>query len=193
MVSFGPVKHHVSSHFIGETTLPSLAPIFTDTKPEIIRNPFTPINEAARLIGLRQRSRLSPENGFREPCRIRKLGSTTLWVGHGEADDAEVEVRWGRGTRELIVESTSLSPIPDGSPRGPVEFTSSQSTFRGLVVDTLSQRHPHDTPASEAQRLLAHLATIASTDQSDSLLTVDLTAGNRSPEFADIFLRGIRT
>ena len=184
----------ITSHpvFIGETSFPSLAPSFTDTKHEIIRNPFTPINEAALInAGLGNEVVSLMEMGTETLATIGTLAPPTLWVGHGEADDAEVEVRWGRGTRELIVESTSLSPIPDESPRGPVEFTSSQSTFRGLVVDTLSQRHPHDTPASEAQRLLAHLATIASTDQSDPLLTVDLTANNRSPQFADVFLRGI--
>ena len=41
------------------------------------------------------------------------LAPTTLWIGHGEADDAQVEVRWGRGIRELIVDPTSLSPMPE--------------------------------------------------------------------------------
>ena len=184
----------ITSHpiFIGETSLPSLAPIFTDTKHEIIRNPFTPINEAALIdAGFGNEVASLLKMGTESLAAFGNLAPTTLWIGHGEADDAQVEVRWGRGIRELIVDPTSLSPMPEVNPRGPVEFISSESMFRGLVVDTLSERQPHDTPASEAQRLLAHLATIASTDQSDPLLTVDLTAGNRSPEFADIFLRGI--
>ena len=41
----------ITSHpvFIGETSFPSLAPSFTDTKHEIIRNPITQINEAALI------------------------------------------------------------------------------------------------------------------------------------------------
>ena len=63
--------------------------------------------------------------------------------------------------------------------------------FRGLVVDTCLNGKLTTHLQAKPNDFLAHLATIASTDQSDSLLTVDLTAGNRSPEFADIFLRGI--
>ncbi len=184
----------ITSHpvFIGESSFPSLAPSFADTEHEIVRNPFTPINEAALInAGLGNEVLSLMKMGTESLATIGNLAPPTLWVGHGEADDAQVEVRWDRGIRELIVESASLSPIPDTSPRGPVEFISSESTFRGLVVDALSRRQPHDTPASEAQRLLAHLATVASTNQSDPLLTVDLTANNRSPEFADIFLQGI--
>ena len=184
----------ITSHpiFIGENSFQSVASSFTNTTHEIIRSPFTPINESALMdAGLGDEVASLLEKGTKSLAAIGTLAPPTLWIGHGEADDAQVDIRWSRGIRELIIEPTSLSPVPDVSPRGPVEFVSSESTFRGLVVDTLSQRQAHDTPASEAQRVLAHLATIASTDQSNPLLTIDLTADNRSPAFVDIFLRGI--
>ena len=77
-----------------------------------------------------------------------KLAPTTFWVGHGRADDTQLDVRWDRGIREVVVNAVALSPIPEESPRGPVELLTSSSTLRGLVVDDLAPQQPHDTPSS---------------------------------------------
>ena len=189
-----PVSVTVHPVSISETLSSSVASSFVNTKHELIRSPYTPINEAALVdAGLSEEVAFLTQMGVESLATIGMLAPPTLWVGHGEADSSQVDVRWDRGIRELIVESVALSSAPEKNPRGPVELLSDKSIFRGLVVDVLSQRQAHDTPASEAHRILSHLATIALTEQSNSLITIDLGRDNRSPEFADVLLRGIDT
>jgi hypothetical protein len=190
-IPVGVTFHPVS---VNENLFSSIISSFVKTKHEIIRSPYTPINEADLVdAGLTEEVASLARMGAESLGTIGHLAPPTLWVGHGEADVSQADVRWDRGIRELIVESVSLSPVPEKNPRGPVELLSNKSTFRGLVVDVLSQRQAHDTPASEAQRILSHLATIALTEQSNSLVTIDLGRDNRSPEFADLLLRGLST
>ncbi len=159
---------------------------------EIIRNPFVPINEASLVdAGLRDEVSSLLDMGSQQLTTFGKLAPTTFWVGHERADDTQLDVRWDRGIREVVVNAVSLSPIPEKSPRGPVELLTGSSTLRGLVVDDLAPQQPHDTPSSAAQRALSHLAVIALTDQSNPLLTVAVGSSERGPEFTDLFLTGI--
>ena len=159
---------------------------------EIIRNPFVPINEASLVdAGLRDEVSSLLDMGSQQLTTFGKLAPTTFWVGHERADDTQLDVRWDRGIREVVVNAVSLSPIPEKNPRGPVELLTGSSTLRGLVVDDLAPQQPHDTPSSAAQRALSHLAVIALTDQSNPLLTVAVGSSERGPEFTDLFLTGI--
>ena len=159
---------------------------------EIIRNPFVPINESSLVdAGLRDEVSSLLNMGSERLTTFGKLAPTTFWVGHGRADDTQLDVRWDRGIREVVVNAVALSPIPEESPRGPVELLTSSSTLRGLVVDDLAPQQPHDTPSSAAQRALSHLAVIALTDQSNPLLTVAIGSSERGPAFTDLFLTGI--
>ena len=159
---------------------------------EIIRNPFVPINEASLVdAGLRDEVSSLLDMGSQQLTTFGKLAPTTFWVGHERADDTQLDVRWDRGIREVVVNAVSLSPIPEKSPRGPVELLTGSSTLRGLVVDDLAPQQPHDTPSSAAQRALSHLAVIALTDQSNPLLTVAVGSSERGPKFTDLFLTGI--
>ena len=159
---------------------------------EIIRNPFVPINEASLVdAGLRDEVSSLLDMGSQQLTTFGKLAPTTFWVGHERADDTQLDVRWDRGIREVVVNAVSLSPIPEKSPRGPVELLTGSSTLRGLVIDDLAPQQPHDTPSSAAQRALSHLAVIALTDQSNPLLTVAVGSSERGPEFTDLFLTGI--
>ena len=165
---------------------------FTSQSYEIIRNSVIPINEAALIdAGLKSEVSSLLQMGSEGLAQFGELAPTTLWVGHGNADAAQLQVRWDRGIREVIVDPVSLSPIPEKSPRGPIELVTNSSTMRGLVVDDLAARQPHDTASSEAHRALSHLATIALNNQSNSLVTVALGREERGPEFADVFLAGI--
>ena len=162
------------------------------TNHEVVRNSFTPINEASLVdAGLRGEVSLLLDMGSEQLARFGTLAPPTFWVGHGRADEAQLDVRWDRGIREVVVKAVSLSPIPEKSPRGPVELLTSSSTLRGLVIDDLAPEQPHDTPSSAAHRALSHLAAIALTDQSNPLLTISLGSSERGPEFADLFLAGI--
>ena len=159
---------------------------------EIIRNPFVPINESSLVdAGLRDEVSSLLNMGSERLTTFGKLAPTTFWVGHERADDTQLDVRWDRGIREVVVNAVALSPIPEKSPRGPVELLTSSSTLRGLVVDDLAPQQPHDTPSSAAQRALSHLAVIALTDQSNPLLTVAIGSSERGPTFTDLFLTGI--
>ena len=179
------------------TSINENLPIDTPTKlgsknHEIIRNPFVPINEASLVdAGLRNEVSSLLDMGSEQLTTFGKLAPTTFWVGHERADDTQLDVRWDRGIREVVVNAVSLSPIPEQSPRGPVELLTGSSTLRGLVVDNLAPQQPHDTPSSAAQRALSHLAVIALTDQSNPLLTVAVGSSERGPEFTDLFLTGI--
>ena len=166
---------------------------FSSTNHEVIRNPFAPINEASLIdAGLRSEVSSLLDMGSEQLAQFGTLAPATFWVGHGSADETQLDVRWDRGIREVVVNAVSLSPIPEKSPRGPVELLTSSSTLRGLVIDNLAPEQPHDTPSSAAHRALSHIAAIALTDQSNPLLTIALGSSERGPEFADRFLAGIK-
>ena len=166
---------------------------FASKNYEIVRNPIVPINEAALLdAGLGSEVASLLQMGSNELTKFGDLGPTTLWVSHTSANEAELEVRRARGIRELVVHADSLSPIPEKIPRGTVELVTNSSTVRGLVVDGLAPPQPHDTPLSAAHRVVSHLATIALTDQSNSLVTVALGSNGQGPKFADAFLTGVK-
>ena len=173
--------------------LPSDTPIKLGSKNhELIRNSLVPINEASLVdAGLRDEVSSLLDMGSEQLTTFGSLAPTTFWVGHERAADTQLDVRWDRGIREVVVNAVSLSPIPEKSPRGPVELLTSSSTLRGLVVNDLAPQQPHDTPSSAAQRALSHLAVIALTDQSNPLLTVAVGSSERGPEFTDLFLAGI--
>ncbi len=160
---------------------------------EVVRNSFAPINEASLVAaGLTTEVSSLLQMGAEHLAQFGDLAPTTFWVGHGSADETQLDVRWDRGVRDVVVNAASLSPIPAKNPRGPVELLTSSSTLRGLVIDDLAPAQPHDTPSSAAHRLLSHIATIALTDQSNPLMTVALGSSERGPEFADVFLAGIQ-
>ena len=164
----------------------------TKTQHELVRGSFIPIDESALMdAGLTREVSTLLEIGSKQLRSLGTLAPPTLWVGHGMADAAQVDRRWQRGIREVIVEPSSLSPLPDTAPRGPVEILGVDSNVRALVVDHLSSQKGHDTAASEAHRVLAHLAIIAFTQQPTPLLVLDLGAGTRDVDFATAFLRGL--
>jgi len=164
----------------------------TKTQHELVRGSFIPIDEAALMdAGLTREVSTLLEIGSEQLRSLGTLAPSTLWVGHGMADAAQVDRRWQRGIREVIVEPSSLSPLPDTAPRGPVEILGVDSNVRALIVDHLSSQKEHDTASSEAHRVLAHLATIAFTQQPTPLLVLDLGAGTRNVDFATAFLRGL--
>lgn len=160
---------------------------------EVVRNSFAPINEASLVAaGLTTEVSSLLEMGSEHLAQFGALAPTTFWVGHGSADETQLDVRWDRGVRDVVVNAASLSPIPAKNPRGPVELLTNSSTLRGLVIDDLAPAQLHDTPSSAAHRLLSHIATIALTDQSNPIMTVALGSSERGPEFADVFLAGIQ-
>jgi hypothetical protein len=164
----------------------------TKTQHELVRGSFIPIDEAALMdAGLTHEVSTLLEIGSEQLRSLGTLAPSTLWVGHGMADAAQVDRRWQRGIREVIVEPSSLSPLPETAPRGPVEILGVDSNVRALIVDHLSSQMEHDTASSEAHRVLAHLATIAFTQQPTPLLVLDLGAGTRNVDFAAAFLRGL--
>ena len=163
-----------------------------DAQHELVISPFIPVDEAALVdAGLNTELGVLLDMGSARLETLGNLAPPTLWVGHGSADAAQVDQRWQRGIREVIVEPSSLSPIPDKAPRGPVELVGIDSNVRALVVDQLATRKDHDTPASEAHRVLAHLATIAFAEQSIPLIVLDLSADTRDVNFASAFLAGL--
>lgn len=164
----------------------------TKTQHELVRGSFIPIDESALMdAGLNLEVSTLLEMGSEQLRSFGTLAPSTLWVGHGMADAAQVDRRWQRGIREVIVEPSSLSPLPATTPRGPVEILGVDSNVRALVVDHLSSQKEHDTAASEAHRVLAHLATIAFTQRPTPLLVLDLGAGTRDVDFATAFLEGL--
>lgn len=166
---------------------------FPSENYEIVRNSVVPINEASLLdAGLAAEVSSLLDSGSKALTRLGKLAPTTLWVDYGTADEAQIDVRWDRGIREVVVHPDSLSPVPKESPRGTVELVSNSSTMRALVIDNLAPAQTHDTPSSAAHRLLSHLATIALTDQSTPLITVALGWNGQGPDFVDAFLAGVR-
>ena len=93
---------------------------------EIIRNPFVPINESSLVdAGLKDEVSSLLNMGSEQLTTFGKLAPTTFWVGHERADDTQLDVRWNRGIREVVVNAVALSPIPEKSPRGPVELLTS--------------------------------------------------------------------
>ena len=147
---------------------------------EVVRNSFAPINEASLVAaGLTTEVSSLLQMGAEHLAQFGDLAPTTFWVGHSSADETQLDVRWDRGVRDVVVNAASLSPIPAKNPRGPVELLTSSSTLRGLVIDDLAPAQPHDTPSSAAHRLLSHIATIALTDQSNPLMTVALGSSER--------------
>ena len=164
----------------------------TKTQHELVRGSFIPIDEAALMdAGLSGEVSTLLKIGSEKLRTLGTLAPPTLWVGHGMADTAQVDRRWQRGIREVIVEPSSLFPLPATAPRGPVEILGVDSNVRALVVDHLSSRKEYDTAASEAHRVLTHLAVIAFTQQPTPLLVLDLGAGTRDVDFATAFLKGL--
>ena len=177
-------------HSVDETTAEKFHT--TKTQHELVRGSFIPIDEAALMdAGLSGEVSTLLKIGSEKLRTLGTLAPPTLWVGHGMADTAQVDRRWQRGIREVIVEPSSLFPLPATAPRGPVEILGVDSNVRALVVDHLSSRKEHDTSASEAHRVLTHLAVIAFTQQPTPLLVLDLGAGTRDVDFATAFLKGL--
>ena len=177
-------------HSVDETTAEKFHT--TKTQHELVRGSFIPIDEAALMdAGLSGEVSTLLKIGSEKLRTLGTLAPPTLWVGHGMADTAQVDRRWQRGIREVIVEPSSLFPLPATAPRGPVEILGVDSNVRALVVDHLSSRKEHDTAASEAHRVLTHLAVIAFTQQPTPLLVLDLGAGTRDVDFATAFLKGL--
>ena len=163
-----------------------------ETLHQFVHSSFVPTNEATlEDAGLSLELSTLLELGSEHLRRLGTLAPPTLWVGHGSADAAQVDHRWARGIREVIVEASSLSPVPPQAPRGPVEVLGADANARALIVDRLSVKERHDTSASQAHRLLAHLATIAFTEQPTPLIALDLSADARDVDFAAAFLRGL--
>ncbi len=163
-----------------------------ETLHQFVHSSFVPTNEATlEDAGLSFELSTLLELGSEQLRRLGTLAPPTLWVGHGSADAAQVDHRWARGIREVIVEASSLSPVPPQAPRGPVEVLGADANVRALIVDRLSVKERHDTSASQAHRLLAHLATIAFTEQPTPLIVLDLSADARDVDFAAGFLRGL--
>ena len=164
----------------------------TKVRHELVRGPFIPIDEAALIdAGFNREVSTLLKMGADRLGILGTLSPSTLWVGHGIADAGQVDRRWQRGIREVIVEPSALSPVPVNAPRGPVELLGVESNVRALVIDQLSAKEEHDTAVSDAHRVLAHLATIAFTQQPKPLLVLDLSAGARGVDFARAFLRGL--
>ena len=177
-------------HSVDETTAEKFHT--TKTQHELVRGSFIPIDEAALMdAGLSGEVSTLLKIGSEKLRTLGTLAPPTLWVGHGMADTAQVDRRWQRGIREVIVEPSSLFPLPATAPRGPVEILGVDSNVRALVVDHLSSRKEYDTAASEAHRVLTHLAVIAFTQQPTPLLVLDLGAGTRDVDFATAFLKGL--
>ena len=177
-------------HSVDETTAEKFHT--TKTQHELVRGSFIPIDEAALMdAGLSGEVSTLLKIGSEKLRTLGTLAPPTLWVGHGMADTAQVDRRWQRGIREVIVEPSSLFPLPATAPRGPVEILGVDSNVRALVVDHLSSRKEYDTAASEAHRVLTHLAVIAFTEQPTPLLVLDLGAGTRDVDFATAFLKGL--
>ena len=177
-------------HSVDETTAEKFHT--TKTQHELVRGSFIPIDEAALMdAGLSGEVSTLLKIGSEKLRTLGTLAPPTLWVGHGMADTAQVDRRWQRGIREIIVEPSSLFPLPATAPRGPVEILGVDSNVRALVVDHLSSRKEYDTAASEAHRVLTHLAVIAFTQQPTPLLVLDLGAGTRDVDFATAFLKGL--
>ncbi|MDG2113364.1 MAG: DUF6049 family protein, partial [Actinomycetota bacterium] len=115
----------------------------------------------------------------------------TLGTDSGEMTASGLDALYARGVRELVVWPSSLTSPPVNPPRRPIEITSDDTQVRALVVDQLAPQLNHDTAASAAQRLAAHLATIAFTGEGDEIITLSLGLSGEDVALADSILREV--
>ena len=166
-------------------------PSNNESKHEWIRSPLIPIDEASLVdAGLQQEVDLLLDMGSDALSELGQLAPTTFWIGHSESKE-QFKVRRERGIREAIISPQAVALPPNTAPRGPIEILINSSVIRALVIDELSPKNSDDTTASHAQRVLAHLAIIALSDKSQSIVTVDLNKENHGSRFADHLLQGI--
>ncbi len=146
--------------------------------------------------------------------RHGEVASSRLWIGNRTASAEELAANVNLGVRSAILPASALRASPSGTTSGTTSsggsnpgntgtgtitpnafITVANTPVQVLVIGQLAPPQPVDTPGSAAQRVLAHLSTIAlnnaQPNQFDSVVVVDLSADQYSPQLADAVLTAI--
>lgn len=164
----------------------------TPERRELVRQPYFRVEEAGlRSAGLSAELDELLLAGDEVLSQFGTPAPPTLWIDPGSTNASEIEALYARGVRDLVVRPSSLRSPPFSPPRRPIEVTGDDTRVRSLLIDELAPQLPHDTAASAAQRLAAHLATIALTGDGQEIITLTLNTEDGGVDLADAVLREV--